>query len=162
MGLLKKTIDYFTNRLPFRLDLRKETPHRIAMGVAIGIFVAIVPSVGIGPFVSFLLALTLNGNKLIAIALTFLSNPITFVPISYPSFLIGSRLLNRPHLQFPWVTQTMASETPVDMIWRYIDFSKDVFLPIFAGALVLGFITGLVSYFITLYVVKFYRSRNLN
>ena len=57
-----------------RLD---DPPEKIARGVAIGVFIGIMPTVGLAMLLSFLLAVLFKANKAAAILGTFVMNPIT-------------------------------------------------------------------------------------
>lgn len=143
----------------FQLDLRKETTHRFAMGISIGIFFTIVPTVGIGLLLAVMMSVALNGNKLVAIAVSFLSNPLTFVPISYPSFLIGNFILVKTEYRFPWDIIPPENERWSEMFLRYLTFWQEIFLPIFIGSLLLGTVVALIAYPIGFYIIQWSRKR---
>ena len=82
-----------------RLWIRKivrlnDTPHSIALGAAIGTFVAFTPTVGI----QMLVVLAVAGickpffrfNKLAGLIAVYISNPITTLPIYWFSYWVGS------------------------------------------------------------------------
>lgn len=60
----------------------------LAKGCAVGIFSAVLPIPGQMPLAA-LLALLLRGNLLFALAMTWISNPITFLPITYLIYQTG-------------------------------------------------------------------------
>ncbi|HKI70697.1 MAG TPA: DUF2062 domain-containing protein, partial [Verrucomicrobiae bacterium] len=70
-----------------------DTPHRIALGVAVGIFVAWTPTVGFQMILTIILATLLRANKLVGIPFVWISNPFTLGVIYYPNYLLGKFIL---------------------------------------------------------------------
>ena len=69
-------------------------PHSLALGVAIGLFVGITPTIPLHSALILILAWLLRGNFLAAlIAATAISNPLTWLPQYYFSWKIGNGLL---------------------------------------------------------------------
>lgn len=62
--------------------------HTIARGFAAGLFVAFIP-LPVQMLAAAWLAFMIRGNLLIAVLATWISNPITFVPINYIIYRIG-------------------------------------------------------------------------
>lgn len=154
---LKRLLSWFRQRLPFQLDLREETPHRIAMGVSIGVFVSVTPTIGFQPFLAFFLSLLLNGNKVTAIGITLLSNPFTVVPIYYPSFLLGRYLLGSKTVapaENPFIP---GQNTPKGLLEDYYTAWADLFFPILVGSVLFALILCPMAYGITRRAVTYYR-----
>ena len=68
----------------------------IAMGLAVGVFFGLLVPTAQMPL-AVLLALLLRCNLPAAVAGTFVSNPLTFVPIYLAAYRIGVALLDLPH-----------------------------------------------------------------
>jgi hypothetical protein len=69
-------------------------PHSLAMGVAIGLFVGITPTMPLHTALIILLVWLLQGNFLAAlISATAISNPLTWLPQYYFSWRLGNWLL---------------------------------------------------------------------
>jgi uncharacterized protein (DUF2062 family) len=62
-----------------------DTPHQIALGAAIGMFIAMTPTIGIQMALVMLVALLtrpfFHFNRVAALVMVYLSNPITMVPL---------------------------------------------------------------------------------
>ena len=71
-----------------------DTPHSIAMGVTVGMFIGLTPTVGIQMLivvvVAALTARVFQFNRLAALLTVYVSNPITTVPIYYFNYKIGT------------------------------------------------------------------------
>ena len=69
-------------------------PHSLALGVAIGLFVGVTPTIPLHSALIIILAWPLRGNILAAlIAATAISNPLTWLPQYYFSWRLGNWLL---------------------------------------------------------------------
>ena len=69
-------------------------PHSLALGVAIGLFVGVTPTIPLHSALIIIIAWPMRGNILAAlIAATAISNPLTWLPQYYFSWKIGSWLL---------------------------------------------------------------------
>ena len=85
----KRLKNFFVHRV-LHVD---DTPHRIALGVAIGVFVAWTPTIGFQMPLTVALAWLLGANKLFSVPFVWISNPLTFVPIYMPNYLVGRWIL---------------------------------------------------------------------
>ena len=82
-------------------------PHSLALGVAIGLFVGITPTIPLHTVLIITLAWPLRGNILAAlIAATAISNPLTWLPQYYLSWRVGSWLLPG-HLSWSRIQSTL-------------------------------------------------------
>ncbi len=65
------------------------TPHSLALGFAIGMFVALTPTVGFQMMIGATIAHFMKANRVIAAALAWITNPFTIVPIYYFNYRVG-------------------------------------------------------------------------
>ena len=87
-----------TNRERLRRGLQwlweqEGTPGQRARGLAAGVFCGCFPFFGLQIVLSIGVASLTRGNHLLAAAGTLVSNPITYVPLYWFNFVVGSRLL---------------------------------------------------------------------
>ncbi len=74
----------------------KSTPGRIALGLALGIFIGIIPSFAVGSLIALFLAGRIGLHQGAALAGTFLMNPLT-APVFYSlSFAVGAAFSAAP------------------------------------------------------------------
>jgi len=66
-----------------------DSPHRIALGTAIGVFVALSPVLGLHIVIALLFSVVLRANKLAAMVSVWVNNPLTVMPILYAGYLAG-------------------------------------------------------------------------
>lgn len=86
---IKKTFGPIVRFLEFRILHIQDSAHRIALGAALGILIAFMPVLGLHILLAIAMAFILRANKFVAIAMVWISNPLTFVPIYYSNYLIG-------------------------------------------------------------------------
>jgi len=70
-----------------------DSPHRIALGVAIATLVAFSPTLGFQTVIALAIAAALRANKAVCIPLVWITNPFTAVPIYWFCWRIGAGLL---------------------------------------------------------------------
>src|SRR4030067_3236607 len=71
----------------------KESPHRIAMSFALGVFWGMSPLLGIHTIGAFFTAWLLGLNRFVAVVGVYITNPWTIVPIYYFSLWFGAKLI---------------------------------------------------------------------
>ena len=152
-----------------------DTPHRLALGVAIGFFVAWTPTIGLQSILVVMLAMLFRANKVVGLPFVWISNPFTFLPIFWPNYLIGNALMaicfDRPRMHyqdfkelitlFINCTKELLYSGKIsgftDMISQFMHFTIDLWI----GSLVIGLILALVTYFLSYRLIYFYRNHTL-
>ena len=144
-----------------------DPPHRLALGIAVGIFVAFMPLVGIQMGVTVFLAWLVGANKLVGVPLVWITNPVTIIPIYYPCYRFGCALLGEPVLTERWSElgqRWTVLAASADVSWgEKVKFwwggLMDFVLPLCVGCLVVSTVLGILSYYISLYAIRAYRLR---
>ncbi|MFH1134960.1 MAG: DUF2062 domain-containing protein [Pseudomonadota bacterium] len=122
-----------------RLILLPGTPHNLAMGLAVGVFVGFLPIIPIQTLVAVVLAFVFRGSKIAAAVGTWVTNPVTVPPLYALFFLIGRTLTPFGRgAQFPKTWD----------IYQIAQIGTDVVLAGLIGGAVLGFIFAPLSYFL--------------
>lgn len=125
--------------LYLKLLLVPDTPHRVALGLAIGIFVGFTPTVPLQTIIVLPIAWLLRGSKIAAIVGIWISNPLTIPPIYAAVFYIG-RLIT------PFGRNSALPEN-----WDFsdlVDVGWDAALAGIAGGIVLGTIAAPLTYYL--------------
>ena len=78
-----------TRYIGHRLRRLPDPAHKIARGIACGVFVSWTPFYGLHFLISAGLAWGIGGNMLAALLATFFGNPLTYVPIGVISLQTG-------------------------------------------------------------------------
>ncbi len=148
-----------------------DPPHRLALGIAVGMFVTMTPLIGFQMMITIFLAWLLRANKLVGIPLVWISNPVTFIPIYYPCYRLGCLLLGETVVNEKWsklgtewneligdpaTTWGIWWEGLTDIWWEGL---TDFIAPLCLGCLVVGTVLAILSYYVSLYAIRSYRLR---
>jgi len=82
----------------YRVLHANDSPHRIAMGMALGLFVAWTPAYGLHILIVLPLAFLFRANKFLALTCIWVTNPFTLAFIYYPNYLLGKKIFDVFHL----------------------------------------------------------------
>jgi hypothetical protein len=150
--MLKKRIELFVEKIK-RLH---GNPHYVALGMAIGVFVAITPTIPFHTILAVGLAVLFKASKPAAIIGVWVSNPFTVIFLYIACYKVG-------HFFFEDSGQALKSiellihhfESDVELsekIIYFIEFIKTklrTFLIMTFGGVILGVPSGVVTYYIT-------------
>lgn len=131
------------------------------MGVALGVFFGLLIPIAQMPAAATV-AVVLRANVPIAMASTFVTNPVTFGPVYYVAYRLGKAVLGddaRPAQQSVSEERlveeltTTPGETPADLslterLQRWLDQIGRVGKPLFVGLVILAVACGLAAYVI--------------
>ena len=143
-----------------------DTPQRIALGAAAGIFVAWTPTFGFQMILGVALAALVRGNKAAVLPMAWITNPLTNVPIYGFSYLVGRFILTG---QWGFDSETYGATMHLmkDMMrldiwdgifWRQLmDVTVKVGLEMWVGSCVVGLAVAVMTYFLTVKLVTAYR-----
>lgn len=135
-----------------------DPPHKLALGIAIGVFVAFLPLIGIQMALSLALAWMCGANKAVGVPLVWISNPLTAVPIYYPGYWLGCRLLNKATID-RWSDLLAFDGGWLSILQQLSSRFSDIVAPLLLGSLIIAIPIGLASYFVSLIGIKYYRLR---
>jgi len=152
---LKKLKEWFIHL--FHLD---DSAHRIALGVAIGTFVAFTPTWGVQMLLVVALAWLLRANKVAGIPMVWLTNPFTNVPIYSFCYWVGQAITDGPGLgdfrdRFGHILSGDSGWW--DSLKQSLALAYDVAIPLWIGTIVVGLVSGLILYVALYYLISYYR-----
>jgi len=150
--MVKKKIAFFVEKIK---KLHGD-PHYVALGMAIGVFTAITPTIPFHTILAIALAFLLKASKPAAILGVWVSNPLTLVFLYIACYKVG-------HFFFEDSGQALKSiELLIDHFESNIELSQKIiyliefiktkirtFLIMTAGGVILGLPSGAVTYYIT-------------
>ena len=132
----------FKDRLRSLVDRIKKLqgdPRYIAMGMAIGVFVGVTPTIPFHTIIAIALAFVLKGSKPAAAIGVWFANPIT-IPIFYVgSFKLGTLILNKP-IHF---------DVKFESIKELMNLGLDVTIAMVVGGALLGILPAILAYILT-------------
>lgn len=155
-----------------------DTPHRIALGAAVGMFVAMTPTFGFQIAVLLLMLWFIPGNRAAGLPMLFVTNTATNVPIFYFNYRVGVFFLGEPagvNVKEEWgkvVTELrglglgLLVTDPgtwwskmygwLGTLWEATD---DILAQLWLGSVIVGLVAGVATYGVMYYLVVFYRRR---
>jgi len=130
-------------KIAVRLLRLNNTPQEIASGIAIGVFIGILPVYGLHTALVVIAAILVRSANKIAIFLgTSISLPPTIPPITWASYEIGRFILKGKFEPLSW------------SVFKNITFQKiyGYYQPLFLGSVILGIICATIFYLLTFYM----------
>jgi uncharacterized protein len=143
---MKMILLHFKKKYSSLMNIYGE-PRSVALGYALGTFLAASPLMGIHCILAISVAGVLKWNRLAAGIGAFNSNLLTAPMLYYSTYYIGARILG--------LKEVLASPSkPVEMLSK----GGDVIMALLLGGIVLGVPLAICSYYLILFLVKHYRS----
>lgn len=164
LGKPKKTKKWWGRRLQFVIhqSLRgllrlKDTPYRIAMGCACGLFCSTLPVLG-QTFLGILLARLFRANTLASVPWSWISNPLTTLPIWYAGYRLGIWLLSKQDQALNYAELTKLTQALEKMPWaEKLDLFSTTLLntlqPLWLGTLVMGLLIAILGFWLAYGVI---------
>ena len=118
------------------------SPFFKAKGTAVGVFSGCFPFFGFQTLIGVSLAKVLNGNLVLAAIGTWISNPITYIPLYFLNYKIGSFIFNDNQSEF--IDPSLIK----DQFWQQGSFFiSRIILGSTVIGLILGFLSGIITYY---------------
>jgi len=123
------------------------------LGVAIGVFIAILPLYGFHTILVIAFAILIpHANKIAMLLGTNVSLPPTVATITWTAYDIGRFILFNK--DYPALTWVYFKHLKIEML-------KDFYYPLFVGSIILGFLCATFFYYITLFITEKIHRRRL-
>ena len=145
-----------------------DTPGKIAMGMAVGVFLGILPTFGVGTVLALALAFIFRFNKAAAVLGTLIMNPLTTPLFWGTSAILGTVLIGGDWQQTVQAVEafyrnhgglTLRSFLPWEL-WRVIlGTAKESLYAYFVGNLLISALFAALAYFLTIKVTTTYQKR---
>jgi uncharacterized protein (DUF2062 family) len=114
-------------------------PHYVALGMAIGVFISVTPTIPFHTAIALALAFILRGSKAAAAIGVWFSNPLT-IPLFYKgSYDVGMYILGN----------SAPFNIEYESILELLKLGADVTIAMITGGVILGIFPGIVAYFVT-------------
>ena len=136
--------------LHLRFLRMRSDPSEISRGLAIGVFTGMTPLLGVHMVLAVALAIALKGNKLMALAGSWVGNPFTLPFFFVIEYKLGRWIMGAAPGPVPQL-----SLAPGDILqgsWNYV-------APLFLGSLILGTAAALLMYLATKPLVRILQTR---
>lgn len=134
-----------------------DSPHRLAMGCAVGAFIAFTPTFGLQIALFFPICWLLRGNSVVGFPILWITNAVTVVPVYMAQYWIGATVLNRDPWGADWKMLQVQDGSWWQTVQTYWQFTLKYFGPLGVGSLITATLMGLASYAAVSAIVKQYR-----
>ena len=150
--MFRRKIQDYINRIK---ELNGD-PHYIAFGMAIGVFVAVTPTIPFHTVLAIALAILLNASKPAAILGAWVSNPFTVVLFYVACYKTGHLFFENSSQAVILIQQLLVhleSDSPflqkIEYLKEFAQTQFDTFLIMNVGGIVLGLPAGVFTYVMT-------------
>jgi hypothetical protein len=153
---------YFKDKFKSILKV-KESPHRIALAFALGVFVGISPFLGLHYIGALLLAWLFRLNKLVAVVGVSVNNPWTIVPLSTFCVWIGAKLMGIKDVlpEIDWagisLTKIIGKFSDIESLKALTKQLWPVISSFFVGSMLISILSAIASYFIIQILLEKYQ-----
>lgn len=145
----------------------RSSPRSIAGGLGLGVFIAFTPTIGVQLILAFIFATFFDLNRPAAMIPVWITNPVTVAPIYTFNYWLGIKLWDGPPLSevsglFIDIGRTMTSLEFWDIKEQFLavlQMGRDILVPLLLGSLVIGLVTGLLTYFFSLKLLSIFFTR---
>jgi uncharacterized protein (DUF2062 family) len=150
----KKIKKHFCSLLE-KIKKLQGNPHYIALGMAIGVFVGITPTIPFHTALAIALAFVLRGSKPAAAIGVWVANPLTIPLFYYGGYKVGDFLWGGNHegmldigVMIHMLESNLSLMEKFDLIKDFLSHHFDVACMMLAGSVVIAVIPTIASYFI--------------
>ena len=147
---LKASLARFIRYWYLRLIRIQAGPHTIAIGLAAGVFIGLLPVLPFQTILAIALAFVVRGSKVAAALGTWVSNPLNWVPCYMLFYYVGRALV--PFEVPPFNPSQLEMAQRLDVGWK-------LFAAMMVGGLVIATPSAFLSYFAARKFVETYRRK---
>lgn len=141
-------------RLTYLQLLRlRDRPEVVAKGFTIGVFAGCFPLLGLQSLIGIFLATIFGASKVAAVAATWISNPLTYVPLFIFNYKIGKFLLRTEDVEL--------SSLDITSLSAIRELGLSFVITLLTGSFIVGTILSLITYFYSLAILQRWRDRSL-
>lgn len=139
----------------------KDSPHSIALGVALGIFIGMTPTVGFQMLISGIVATFFNANRIAAMAMVYITNPFSIIPVYSFNFYIGKIImgLNKTPYYEIFIKEFAESHSVVEKAEVLLSQGWKIQAPLWIGSILMGLLLALPSYFLIKNIILNHRKK---
>lgn len=150
-------LKYFASTARNRSYIWEFRRRNVVAAIWIGWFIALIPMYGLQMLAAFVLCIYLKGNCLIAMALQWITNPLTIPPILFFQYKIGDffiRLFGFGKLDVDFAEAVSKSGYELLKQISSLDVILHIFLSLISGGLIISLVGATISTWIYLLMGK--------
>ena len=130
---------------------QRATPHAIALGTAIGVFIGLTPTVGLQTLIVLFLATLVGASRVAAVLPVWITNPVTLVPVYTFNYWLGTLLVGGVRVEvFRETISGILADLQAGEFGRawgeLFTLGIDVSLPLWLGSVLVGLVAAAPTY----------------
>jgi len=133
--------------------------HSIALGVALGVFIGLTPTVGFQMVLVLLIGTLIHANRIIAVILCWISNPVTFLPMYYGYYCLGTRLIGEETGTFEKFSQLFKGGEDQGFFATLAVVMNNFGVPLWTGSLLVALVVSIPTYPLTKIMLNRHRAK---
>lgn len=134
------------------------SPRKIALGVAVGMFVGMLPITGLQTGTGLLLSFLLRVNKVAVVLSTqFLCNPLTLPFLFFFNLKVGEHIL--AYQQSSVSLSVFQGLVEQISFGNFLEVLANIAKPLYLGSIMVAPVAGVIGYGLALTVIRSYRRR---
>lgn len=147
---MREKLHRFVRYWYLRVVRIQASPHNIAIGLAAGVFIGLLPVLPIQTILAVALAFIVRGSKIAAALGTWISNPLNWVPLYMLFYCLGKAVV--PFDVPAFNPAQLEMKEMLEMGWKF-------FAVMMIGGLAVAAPTAVASYFLALRGVQIYQAK---
>jgi uncharacterized protein (DUF2062 family) len=128
-----------------------DSPHRIALGFAVGIFLAFTPLLGLHTVLGLLIAFAFGLNRMAVLVGVFVNNPWTLLPIYGLATYVGGLFVGFPS-SAPFATLGFGAIFK-SRFWVEIAGAWEFWKPLLLGSAILSCTAAALAYILVFFII---------
>jgi len=144
-----------------RILTADSSPHRAALGVAIGLFIAMTPTLGMQMILAGGLAVVLRANKALSLTFVWITNALTSIPIFLFNYTVGCWLLRRESRSgvfYQFIGNMLnLKDGGMEKAHAAKSLAEGLFFPLWVGSLTVAVVVASLSYLLVRTAVTQYQ-----
>ena len=145
-----------------------DTPHSIALGAAVGIFISFTPTFGLHMALVMGLSLVIRMNRTAGLAAAWLNNPLTVVPVFFFNYLIGALVMFHAPMTWGHFREVFAAAIVHETWYHNLGacllavgrVTLEIAIPLWVGSLIVATTLSVPTYFVVRRLAEKYQSRS--
>jgi uncharacterized protein (DUF2062 family) len=132
-----------------RMLPRKQQPHEVAFAVAIGVWIGVMPTIGVAILLTLPVCHILKLPKIPAVLGSMVANPLTQFTVFYPSGYYIGKFLMPPQTQFDFLKRfsELSWSNYGEIAIQFLGEAKDHFFAFLIGMVLVSTVFGVLFYF---------------
>ncbi len=144
-----------------------DTPHDIALGVAVGLFISFTPTFGLHMALVVGLSLLVRMNRPAALAAVWVNNPVTLIPVFFFNYLVGAWVMLREPVTLAHFRALFAPAAAHEAWYQnlgefFVALGRaaiEIAIPLWIGSLIVAIVVAVPAYFIVRRLAEKYQAR---